>query len=188
MDESLIIYHRLVTVGVYKTRFNNVQLVDAILRTVQARYQLDVGDVVGWMHDRASVNTAAIEALLLTYVGSHDLECLSHTICHCGDKMLGCTAFAKTLMAALTNIMSSSNRTSNYWREVTGATWKQPSNVRWWAKWHLYVEVWNKYRQAVQFVQTARVEGNCVKGNSLNLFEPFMLWSVKKAGKTHTLT
>ena len=174
VDENLIIRHRLVSVGVYKSSMNNLQLIDAITRVVQIRYQIDVEDVIGWMRDRASVNTAAIASLLRMYENSHDLECLSHTISHCGDKMLGSTQYAKKLMGSLTNLLSGSNRAFNVWREVTGTTWKKPSNSRWWAKQNCIEDVLNKFPNVVRFVQTARDGGRCNRGANLEFLEPFM--------------
>jgi hypothetical protein len=139
--DTLTIHQRCVHVGKYQKSFNHEELVFAVM-TQLGRYDVDqgtnqrVGNVLGFMRDRASVNNCAVTLLLHNYYGSRDGACISHTLTHVGDhfKVKLLLKFKEDLCA----LMKSSYQMHNHWTRSLGITFKHPGNTRWWATGELY--------------------------------------------------
>ena len=87
--DTFTIKQKCVHVGIYKSSFDHEEQVHAVLHVVTIEFGVQPAFIIGWMHDRASVNNAAAEVLLRLYNKSIDTPCMSHTINHCGDNLAG---------------------------------------------------------------------------------------------------
>ena len=135
VTENLNIHQRLIHLGRYKSSFKHEELVSAVIRSL-GMFHVDMGEmrrvilrksqVLSFQRDRASVNSAAVKILINQYIGSLDLECLSHTLTHPGEHMKApvLLKFKQDLCA----LVKDSYAFKNHWFQIIGTSFKQPGN------------------------------------------------------------
>jgi hypothetical protein len=123
---------RLLHLGFYKKAFNALELQVAITQVLLSEYRVALPDVVAFIRDRASVNSAAVRSLLHTFPHALDIGCLSHTLDHCGDEVYSGTLH--DFWASWNSLFCRSLKASTSWRQKYGVAVPSCSPTRWWSK------------------------------------------------------
>lgn len=163
---DLIIVQRLVDIGKYTYSFRAEELVAAVV-TILRRYNISTGtrppnkvngQVIAFQRDRVAVNTCAVAILLRNYVNSKDMECLSHTLVHPGEKFV--LHFLNKFKQDLCALEKSSYLFSQHWFSIIGQKFRQPGNTRWWATYELYNIICINWNDIYTCITTAVVDGD----------------------------
>ena len=85
------------------------------------------------IHDRASVNGAAMRTVSIMYPAVLDIGCFSHTLDLVGTKFELPTL--EKFMKHWETIFTHSCKSKLLWREQTGMAIKTYSPTRWWSRW-----------------------------------------------------
>lgn len=168
MTHDLEIIQRVVHVGRYERSFNANHLVHAVVSVLQdvkadrgdasARRIIRPSTVIGFQRDRASVNTAAVRMLLDVYIGSLDLECMAHTLCHPGEHFQ--FTFLDKFKQDLCGLAQSSYGFKKHWKTTLQESFKQPGNTRWWATFELFAVLKKKWDLVIECIKTASTAQN----------------------------
>lgn len=87
------------------------------------------------MHDRASVNSVAMQILKVLYPKALDIGCFSHTIDHVGEKFV--TNNLHDFGILWVSLFSHSPKARMLWRTRTGRSMLSYSQTRWWSRWEV---------------------------------------------------
>lgn len=164
---DLKIVERLVEMGKYQHGFNHEELAGAVLK-ILAKYNIDFGQrehgritrnsqVLAFQRDRCSVNSAAITILNRNLVGSKDMECLSHTIQHCGDHLA--VPILLRVKQDLCALIKESYHTQVHFLTTIGFQFRHPGNTRWFGTYEVYVVIKENFDSFFLFVTTAVGDG-----------------------------
>ena len=119
--------------------------------------ELGIGGIhlVAAMHDRATVNGAAMRTLSILYPNIMDIGCYSHTLDLVGMKFKLPTLdkFMKHWEAIFTH----SCKSKLLWREQTGVAIKTYSPTRWWSCWECTKQVMDLWGDVPQFLSNQDV-------------------------------
>ena len=111
------------------------------------------GQIIAWMRDRATVNSAALRFLLTIAVNSKDTSCLSHTLTHPGEHIV--LQVLKTFKDTICQLIRRSGAAKRHWKVCFTVNFVQPGNTRWWATYELFVLFHNEWATLENFVSTA---------------------------------
>ena len=87
------------------------------------------------MHDRASVNYAAMHTLNIVFPKVFDIGCFSHTLDHVGEYFK--TPILDEFMKGWIGMFSKSLKTKLAWKTKTGLSPPSYSTTQWWSKWEV---------------------------------------------------
>jgi len=172
VTDKLEIKERLVEMGKYQHGFNSEELSSAIIK-ILTKYGIDFGlkqlgrtvrvsQVLAFQRDRCSVNAAAMSILTRNLIGSKDMECLSHTIQHCGDHLA--VPILLRVKQDLCALIKESYHTKTHWLNVLGFQFRHPGNTRWFGTYEVYVVIKENFEAFYLFVTTAVLDGEVDEG------------------------
>jgi hAT family C-terminal dimerisation region len=178
-ESDYTVKQKLVHVGIYKSSFEHSQLVQVLTSVLCTSYGIPLENVIGFLRDRASVNTLAVSVMRNSFGKAKDLSCLSHTLCHTGDKLFG--QELQPVQRDMSALMSKSNRAKSIWRDAAGeyqlGAWKSHSQTRWWSLYEVIVYILAGWILFTSFPNLAMVnadEGGLDDGALLQRLKSFV--------------
>lgn len=163
---DMTIEHRCVELKLYESSFENYkQLANAVVRAISSIFDHHILDndiardnLVCFQRDRAAINLKAMDLVTNHYLLAWNFDCLSHTLCHTGDKLDG-VEFAR-FFSDFNSLFSHSTRAKAYWKHLSGSSYVTYSATRWWSRYESYVYVRKNWDHLSTFILTAVQEGD----------------------------
>lgn len=150
--DGLTVQQRLIHLGFYEQSFRH-QHIAAVLTTVCAQeYNVHFRQVLGFHRDRAASNNAAMQLLALQYPAAEDLPCLSHTLNHCGEKLIDAAPTLYKFAKALQGLLAHSLKATQCWRAIVGTSFPAYSATRWWSQYDCLCYLHEHYEQLAPFL------------------------------------
>jgi hypothetical protein len=166
---KLDVFEVAVALTKYQQNRTSQQLVNAV-EFVCSTFDLQPGQIITWMRDRCSVNTAAIPQLVHSY-GGFDGECFSHTLDNCDVmEVAHMQSFTETLVAMM-SACGGNNKCADHWENLFGATFPTPNNTRWWSVAELQFLLQQRYDDVCTFILTCPGDGDAEGGARLKKLE-----------------
>lgn len=100
------------------------------------------------MHDRASVNQAAMRIVQVVYPTIIDIGCISHTLDIVGDKFQVPTL--NLFFTLRISLFSHSPEVKALWKERCMSSY---SNTHWWSRWEVQHQVLQQFGDVEPFLQ-----------------------------------
>ena len=136
--------------------------------------------VVGAMHDRASVYTAAMQIVSVMYPNAVDIGCVSHTLDIVGDKFV--TPTLHLFFTLWISLFAHSPKVKALWKQETGQAMSNYmySRTRWWSRWEVMHQVLQQFRDVEPFLSRHRDICPATRTKLLNtLSDPQQLLQLK---------
>ena len=111
------------------------ELAREIISILQVSYKVSPTFLLGAMHDRASVNNAAMGTVKIVFPQVLDIGCFSHTVDLVGDKFV--TPNLDEFISAWIQLFSHSPKSKLLWVARNGKAIKTYCKTRWWSKWEV---------------------------------------------------
>ena len=124
---------RLVRLEFLQKSVNGEELVRERISILSVTLGVGSNMLLGVMHDRASVNTAAMRVVKVMYPSVTDIGCISHTLDLVGEKFK-----LPTLHLFITlwiSLFAHSPKVKALWKQRTGRAMSSYSKTRWWSRW-----------------------------------------------------
>lgn len=119
---------------------NGEELAREVLSALSTEFGIGANQLLAAMHDRASVNGAAMRIISIMYPSVLDIGCFSHTLDLVGTKFDLSTL--NKFMKHWETIFTQSCRSNLLWKEQTGGiAIKTYSPTRWWSRWECMKQV-----------------------------------------------
>ena len=145
------IKQRLVRLEFIQKSVTGEELARELISNLSVILGIESSNLIAMMHDRASVNGAAIRIVRVVYPSIIDIGCVSHTLDLVGDKFK-----APTLNIFFTlwiSLFSHSPKGKAYWKERTGRGMSSYSASRWWSRWEIYNQVLQQFGDVELFLR-----------------------------------
>ncbi len=150
IDDDWQIQQRIVRLQLLAKSVCAEELAREIISTLEVNYKIAANSVVGAMHDRASVNNAAMRIVTIIFPQLLDVGCFSHTVDLLGDKFNISTL--DDFISAWIQSFSHSHKSRLLWKERTGKSVKTLSKTRWWSRWEVIEEVMLRFGDIEPFL------------------------------------
>ena len=145
------IEQRLVRLEFLQKSLNGEELARQLLGTLSVTLGIESDKLIAVMHDRVSVNQAAMRIVQVVYPTIMDIGCISHTLDRVGDKFQ-----VPTLHLFFTlwiSLFSHSPKVKALWKERTGRAMSSYSTTRWWSRWEVQNQVLKQFGDVEPFLQ-----------------------------------
>ena len=142
---------RLVRLEFLQKSVNGEELARELISILSVMLGIETSMLLGVMHDRASVNVAAMRIVRVVYPHVVDIGCISHTLDLVGDKFK-----ASTLHLFFTlwiSLFSHSPKVKALWKEKTGRAMSSYSKTRWWSRWEVQHQVLQQFGDVEPFLR-----------------------------------
>lgn len=133
------IRQRLVKIAMLSKSLTGEELARELLVALSTELGIGGSQLLAAMHDRASVNGAAMRTVSIMYPNVLDIGCFSHTLDLVGTKF-ELTVLDK-FMKHWETIFTHSCKSKLLWKEQTGLAIKTYSPTRWWSRWECSKQV-----------------------------------------------
>ena len=80
------VYQRVINIDMLVKSMKNPEISTLIIDAIARCYSIHFHRVAGFSYDRAAPNLAAMRALVPIFPMAENLPCVSHTLCHCGER------------------------------------------------------------------------------------------------------
>ena len=144
------IKQRLVKIAMLSKPLTGEELAREILTALSTELGIGGSQLLAAMHDRASVNGAAMCTISIMYPTAMDIGCFSHTLDLVGTKFSLPTL--DKFMKHWETIFSHSYKSKLLWRELTGIAIKTYSPTRWWSRWECTRQVMDLWGDIPKFL------------------------------------
>ena len=145
------IVQRLVKLQILAKPMNGEELAREVISILQVTYGVKSDQLLACMHDRASVNGAAMRTINVVFPSLVDIGCYSHTIDLAGDKFD--VPVLDEFFRLWVSLFAHSSRAKVDWRTTTGISIKSHSCTRWWSKWEVLHQVFKYFGDIVSFLR-----------------------------------
>lgn len=143
--------HQVLVAFVTAEKHMNAQeMTNLFMQLLLTRLQLPIKKVVCFSRDSASVNGAAVRQLRQTFGLASDILCICHTLNHLGDHFELSTL--DEFLTAFIKLVYSSAQAKELWRRTIGEGVKGYSNVRWWCKAEIAMQIARHFGQLKSFL------------------------------------
>jgi len=95
------------------------------------------------MHDRVSVNGAAMRIMKVVYPNMVDIWCISHTLDIVGDKFK--TPNLHHFFTLWNSLFSHSFKARAVWKQQTGRALPSGMTTRWWSRWEMMQQMLEQF-------------------------------------------
>ena len=145
------IVQRLVKLQMLAKPMNADELAREVISVLQIAYGISSNQLLACMHDRASVNGAAMRTIKVVFPLLVDIGCYSHTIDLAGEKFD--VPVLDEFFRLWISLFAHSSRAKMDWRTTTGISIKSHSCTRWWSKWEVLHQVFKYFGDIDPFLQ-----------------------------------
>ena len=145
------IVQRLVKLQMLAKPMNADELAREVISVLQVAYGISSNQLLACMHDRASVNGAAMRTIKVVFPSLVDIGCYSHTIDLAGEKFD--VPVLDEFFRLWISLFAHSSRAKMDWRTTTGISMKSHSCTRWWSKWEVLHQVFKYFGDIDPFLQ-----------------------------------
>ena len=142
---------RLVRLEFLQKSLNGEELARQLLGTLSVSLGIESDKLIAVMHDRASVNQAAMRTVQVIYPTILDIGCISHTLDIVGDKFNVPTLHL--FFTLWVSLFSHSPRVRAFWKGRTGRAMSSYSNTRWWSRWEVQNQILQQFGDVEPFLQ-----------------------------------
>ena len=136
---------RLVRLEFLRKSLNGEELARELLGTLSVTLGIESDKLIAVMHDRASVNRAAMRTTIL------DIGCTSHTLDIVGNKFQVPTLHLFFILWI--PLFSHSPKVKTLWKERTGRAMSSYSNTRWWSRWEVQQQFLQQFGDVEPFLK-----------------------------------
>ena len=127
------IVQRLIKLQMLAKPMNADELAHEVISVLQITYGINSNQLLACMHDRASVNGAAMRTIKVVFPSLVDVGCYSHTIDLAGEKFD--VPVLDEFFHLWVSLFAHSSRAKMDWQTAIGISIKSHSCTRWWSKW-----------------------------------------------------
>ena len=137
---------------------NADELAREVISVLQITYGISSNQLLACMHDRASINGAAMRTIKVVFPSLVNVGCYSHTIDLAGEKF-GVPVLDE-FFRLWVSLFAHSSRAKMNRQTVTGISIKSHSCTRWWSKWEVLHQAFKYYWQ-YSFIFTGNESITC---------------------------
>ena len=151
VDTEFHVQQRLLRMQLLAKSLNGKELARELISCLSTTFSIQSDRLVGSIHDRASVNTAAMAILKVVFPSILDIGCFSHTLDHVGEKFL--TPTLSEFMALWISLFSHSCKSKLAWKDQANVSIKTHSNTRWWSRFEVTKQVFDLFGDVEMFLR-----------------------------------
>ena len=145
------IMQRLIKLQMFAKPMNADELARKVISVLQITYGISSNQLLACMHDRASINGAAMRTIKVVFPLLVDVGCYSHTIDLAGEKFD--VPVLDEFFRLWVSLFAHSSRAKMDWRTATGISIKSHSCTRWWSKWEVLHQAFKYFGDIASFLQ-----------------------------------
>ena len=135
VGEDWTLEQRLIRLQMLAKSMTAEEITGELISVLSVKYSMPSELLLGAMHDRASVNTAAMQTLKVVYPYIVDIGYFAHTLDHVGEKFV--TPTLSEFIHSWILLFSHSPKTRLLWKSQVGRSMITYSATRWWSKWEV---------------------------------------------------
>ena len=128
-----------------------VQLINPLL---MQRMRIKQEMVVGFGRDTVACNGRAMATLSVLYGSSEDMLCVSHTLTHVGDRFE--FELLEQFMTPWYTLVCNNQSAKSLWKEMIGEPVKGFSNVRWYCRAEIMMQIGIHFEKLLHFLHSWR--------------------------------
>ena len=144
------VQQRLVRLEFLQKCVNGEELARELISILSVTLGIESSKLIAVMHDRASVNGAAMRTVKVIYPDAVDIGCISHTLDIVGHKFKVPTLHL--FFTLWTSLFTHSPKVKALWKEQTGRAMSSYSNTRWWSRWEVQQQVLQQFGDVELFL------------------------------------
>ena len=142
---------RLVRLEFLQKSVNGEELARELISILSVALGVESSYLLAVMHDRASVNGAAMRTVSIVYPNAVDIGCMSHTLDLVGDKFKA--PLLHQFFTLWISLFSHSPKARAIWKEQTGRAMSSYSTTRWWSRWEVLNQLLQQFGDVVLFLE-----------------------------------
>lgn len=144
------IEQRVVRMQLLSKSMKGEEIARELIHVLSSTYSIRQENLIAAMHDRASVNGAAMRTVKVVYPYILDIGCFSHTIDRVGEQFN--TPYLSEFLNSWLMMFSHSAKAKLLWKEQTGKAMGTYSTTRWWSKWEIVQQLMVQFGDIQSFV------------------------------------
>lgn len=148
---------------------NGEELARELIRILSVTLGVESSHLLAVMHDRASVNGAAMRTVSIVYPNAVDIGCISHTLDIVGDKFKA--PLLHQFFTLWISLFSHSPKARAIWKEQTGRAMSSYSTTRWWSRWEVMIQVLLQFGDIELFLQQNQHLGPATRSKLLDILQ-----------------
>ena len=165
---------RLVKLQMLAKSMKGEEVAREIIHILATEYAIDPSHLVAAMHDRASVNDAAMKIVKVIYPNLLDVGCFSHTLDLVGEHFHMPTLSEFGVLWV--SLFAHSPKVQMLWKDHTSLSMPSYSPTRWWSRWKVFKQLMVQFGDLEEFLK-----GNDVSPATRTKLLSFFSDSSKKA-------
>jgi hypothetical protein len=172
--EDFVIVQKLLKISHLALSMTAKDTMREMVKVLIQENHFDPSLIVGFSHDRASVNTLAIETLDAIFFRAEDWPCVPHTLDHVGDQFVH--QHLDGFWHLWTNVFAYGKKLAQKcYKQLTGHKHKKYSVVRWWSKFECLEQIGVDWATIIPNVLVLIVEQSSTRDSSAKaLYEMLM--------------
>ena len=119
---------------------------------LSTEYAIDSSHLVAAMHDRASVNDAAMRIVKVIYPNLLDVGCFSHALDLVGEHFHMPTL--SEFGALWVSLLAHSPKVHMLWKDCTSISMPSYSPTQWWSRWEVYKQMMVQFGDLEEFLKS----------------------------------
>ena len=151
IDHEFCVQQRLIRMQLLAKSMTGEEVAHELISSLSVALGISSEQLVGSMHDRASVNNVAMTTLKVVYPFLLDIGCFSHTLDHVGERIV--TPTLSDFGTLWISLFSHSSKAKLAWKDQTNVAMKTHSTTRWWLKFEVLKQVFHLYGDVEVFLR-----------------------------------
>ena len=143
---------RLVKLHMLAKSMKGEEIARELIHLLSTEYAIDSSHLVAAMHDRASVNDAAMRIVKVIYPNLLDVGCFSHTLDLVGEHFHMPTL--SEFGALWVSLFAHSPKVRMLWKDCTSISMPSYSPTRWWSRWEVYKQMMVQFGDLEEFLKS----------------------------------
>jgi len=150
-SESFEINMKLLTFVTVAKHVDASALVRLINPILMLHLQIKPEMIVGFARDSVACNGLAMVTLSTIYGSSEDMQCMSHTLTHVGERFE--LELLDSFMTPWYTLVCNNSSAKSLWREMTGEPICGYSNTRWYSKAEIMMQIARHFDKLLRFLE-----------------------------------
>ena len=155
VSDEWTLEQRVVKLQMLAKSMKGEEVARELIHILATENAIDPSHLIAAMHDRASVNDAAMKIVRVIYPNLLDVGCFSHTLDLVGEHFH--TPTLSEFGVLWVSLFAHSPKARMLWRDHTSLFMPSYSPTRWWSRWEMFKQVMLQFGDVEEFLKGSDV-------------------------------
>ena len=152
VNDEWVLEQHLVKLQMLAKSMKGEEIARELIHTLATENTINPSHLVAAMHDRASVNDAAMRIVKVVYPNLLDVGCFSHTVDLVGEHFHMPTLSEFGVLWV--SLFAHSPKVCMLWKDHTSLSMPSYSPTRWWSRWKVYKQMMVQFGDLEEFLKS----------------------------------